>query len=306
LVPVGMLVAPVVGLEHAALHLLAAAAIAAAVALACARARRPAGGLAAAMLLGSAPIVLDVVLGSPLMRRSTFGFGVMSGARFYGIGNEYMGFLAAMVVIGLGALLQTAPRARWLAALAGIAVVLIIGAPWWGANWGGAFAAAAGLIALWLARRRKRWAVSVVVAAVLLAASALVPVALDALRPVAERTHVGANAAAVLAGDVGMFADAVRRKVAMNWRLLATYWPGLLAGAVVIAALAGRLLSRAQPARRTLAAQPTLAAGIFGALVVALAAALVNDSGVIAAAAALGVAAGALIFVSARPLEASA
>jgi len=306
LAPVGMLLAPVVGLERAALHLLVAAAIAAAVALACARARRPAAGLAAAMLLGSAPIVVDVLLGSPLMRRSTFGFGVMSGARFYGIGNEYMGFLAAMVVIGLGALLQTAPHTKWTAAVVGAFLVLVIGAPWWGANWGGAFAAAAGLVALWLAWRRKRWAVSVVVAAVLLAASALIPVALDALRPAAERTHIGANVAAVLGGDVGMFADAVRRKAAMNWGLLATYWPGLLLGIVVVAALAWRLLAAGRPARRALAAQPALAAGIFGALVVALVAMVVNDSGVIAAAAALGIGASALIFVSARPLEAPA
>lgn len=306
LAPVGMLLAPVVGLERAGLHLLAAAAITAAVALTCARAKRPAAGLAAAMLLGSAPIVLDVLLGSPLMRRSTFGFGETSGARFYGIGNEYMGFLAAMSVIGLGALLQTAPHTRWAAALAGALVVVVIGAPWWGANWGGAFAAAAGLIALWLTWRRKRWGASVLLAIVLLAASALIPVALDALRPAAERTHIGANAAAVLAGDVGMFADAVRRKAAMNWGLLATFWPGLLPGAVVVAALAWRLLAAGRPARRALAAQPALAAGIFGALVAALVAMVVNDSGVIAAAAALGIGAGALVFVAARPLEAPA
>jgi len=182
----------------------------------------------------------------------------------------------------------------------------VIGAPWWGANWGGAFAAAAGLIALWLTWRRKPWGASVLLAIVLLAASALIPVALDALRPAAERTHIGANAAAVLGGDVGMFADAVRRKVAMNWGLLATYWPGLLPGAVVGAALAWRLLAAGRPARRALAAQPALAAGIFGALVAALVAMVVNDSGVIAAAAALGIAASALIFVAARPLEAPA
>jgi len=304
LVPIGMLLAPVVGLDPPALHLLTAAAIAAVLALACARASRSARALAAAMLVGAGLIVLDVLLGSPLMRRSTFGFGVMSGARFYGIGNEYMGFLAAMAIIGLGALLQIARRAKWAAALVGTFLVLVIGAPWWGANWGGAFAAAAGLVALWLVWRRKGWKTSLLVAPVLLAASALMPVALDLLRPAADRTHIGANASALLAGDLGMLSTTVRRKAAMNWHLLLTYWVPLLIGIILFAAILWCLLGAGRPARRSLAVRPALAAGIRGAAIAALVAMVVNDSGVIAAAAALGITASAIIFVAARPVEA--
>ncbi|UCC67319.1 MAG: hypothetical protein JSV79_09300, partial [Armatimonadota bacterium] len=306
LAPIGLLVAPIAGLDRAAPHLLSAAAIAAAAALLAGRIRPPARALAAAMLLAAGLIVVDVVLGSPLMRRSTFGFGVMSGARFYGIGNEYMGFLAAMAVIGLGALLQAAPRARWLAALAGIAVVLAIGAPRAGANWGGAFAAAAGLVTLWLLRARKPLLKSLLVAVAVLAASALAPAALDLLRPAADRTHIGAGAAALLAGDGGMLEEAIRRKAAMNWGLLLSYRLPLLIGFLLFAVLLWRLLSRGGPVRQSLAAQPALAAGFIGAVVLALVAVLVNDSGVIAAAAAFGVTASATIFVAARPAEARA
>ena len=198
LAPVGLLLAPVVGLDRPALHLTTAAAITAVLALLGARARRPAGGLAAVMMVGSALLVLDVILGSPMMRRSTFGFGVMFGARFYGIGNEYMGFLSAMAVIGLGALLQLAPRAKCLAAVAGALLVLVIGAPWWGANWGGGVATAAALVALWVRWRRWAWHRSLVLAAIVVAAAALIPAALDLLNPAAARTHIGASLAALL------------------------------------------------------------------------------------------------------------
>jgi hypothetical protein len=240
------------------------------------------------------------------MRQSTFGFGVMFGARFYGIGNEYMGFLAAMAIIGLGALLQAAPRAKWPAALAGLALVLAIGAPRAGANWGGAFAAAAGLVTLWLVHARKPWLKSLLVAVAVLAASALAPAALDLLRPAADRTHIGASAAAFLAGDGGMLKGAILRKAAMNWGLLLSYGLPLLIGFLLFAGLLCRLLSRGGPVRQSLAAQPALAAGFAGAVVLAFVATVVNDSGIVAAAAAFGVTASATVFVAARPAEARA
>ncbi len=300
---IGLLLAPVVGLDRAAVHLVTAAGIAGALALASARASRPAAGLAAAMLLGSALIVLDVVLGSPLMRRSTMGFGVMFGSRFYGIGNEYMGFLGAMTVIGLGALVQAAPRARRLAAVLGAGVVLAIGAPWWGANWGGAFAAAAGLVAWWLIGAGKSWPKSLAMGAAVLAVSALIPLALDLVRPAAARTHIGASGAALLAGDLGAVADTIQRKVALNWGLLVCYRLEFLLGILLFAAVMWALLRRGGAARRGLERQPCLGAGIFGAVALAVVAMMVNDSGVVAAAAALGVAVSATIFVASRSAE---
>lgn len=301
--PIGLLFAPVVGLDRAALHLVIAGAIAGALALVSTRARRPGAGLAAAILLGSALIVLDVVLGSPLMRRSTMGFGVMFGSRFYGIGNEYMGFLGAMAVIGLGSLVHAAPRARGLAAVLGAGVVLAIGAPWWGANWGGAFAAAAGLVAWWLLGAGKSWPKSLAVGAAVLAVSALIPLALDMLRPAAARSHIGASGAALLAGDVGALADTIQRKVALNWGLLVAYRLEFLLGILLAAAVMWALLRRGGPARRELERQPGVGAGIVGAVVLAVVAMMVNDSGVVAAAAALGVAVSATIFVASRSAE---
>jgi len=41
-------------------------------------------------------IVGDIVLGNALMQVSILGYDPIVGARFYGIGNEYMGLLAGL------------------------------------------------------------------------------------------------------------------------------------------------------------------------------------------------------------------
>lgn len=142
-----------------------------------------------------------------------------SGSRFYGIGNEYVGVMGAMTAIGLGALLQESPRRVWLAVALGAAAALAIGAPWWGANWGGYVATVAGLMAVWVLANRRRARAAAAGAALVLVGAAI-PAVLDLVRPAAERTHIGTAAAALLKGQTGMLADTVWRKVQMNWGLL--------------------------------------------------------------------------------------
>ena len=297
LFPVGLLVAPLAGSGQAR-ELLVAAAVAVGGALLATRLERSAPSLAAAMLIGGGIIAADVVLGSHLMRQSALGFSVVSGSRFYGIGNEYVGVLGAMTAIGLGALLQESPRRVWLAVALGAAAALAIGAPWWGANWGGYVATAAGLMAVWVLATRRRARAAVAGAALVLVGAAI-PAVLDLVRPAAERTHIGTAAAALLKGQTGMLVDTVWRKVQMNWGLLrmaAGWW------AAVPVALAGgwALLRGDGPARKALADESFLAAGLGGALVTALVAMVVNDSGAVSLATGLGVALGAVVFVGAR------
>ncbi len=304
LAPLGLLVSPLVGLAPAWYHLLVAALITAILARAAAGIERPAPCLAAMMLFGAILIAGDTLLGSALMRRSPLGFGVMFGSRFYGIGNEYMGVLAAMTALGLGAALGLGRRAARAALLVAIAVVLAIGAPWWGANWGGSFAAASGLVALWLfaGGRRARWMPAL--AAALLLTSVLLPAALDLLRPPAHRSHIGVAAASLLSEGPRPLLDIAQRKLSMSLGVLQRA-PWSPAGLLLVASLLWALLRRGGPARRALETLPGLKAGIAGALIAAAVAAVVNDSGLVAAAGALAVVVGAVILLAARAPEAA-
>jgi len=297
LFPVGLLVAPLAGTGQAR-EVLVAAGVAIGGALLAGRLPRTAQSLAASMLVGTGIIALDVVLGSPLTRQSALGFQVLSGSRFYGIGNEYVGVLGAMVAIGLGAALQQSPNRVWLAVLVGTAVVLVIGGPWWGANWGGYVAALAGLIAVWVGASRGRARAAVAGVLVVLAGAAL-PAALDLLRPVAERTHMGTAAAALLGGELGMVADVVWRKLGLNWGLAVR--AGWLWALLPLALAAGGVHARREGAAgEVLSRERFVSAGLGGAVVTAVVAMVVNDSGVVSLATASAVVLGAVVFIGAR------
>jgi len=301
---IGLAVAPALGITSTAGHLGAGAAVGAGLAFAAARLRRPGHALALAMLLGVGLLAVDAVSGSWLMRRSALGLGVISGSRFYGIGNEAVGFLVGMAAVGLGALLDAFPRRGELAALIGVGVVLIVGAPFWGANWGGAVATAAGLVTLYLLYKQKVGWEDAVGAAVLLAASALAPALLDLLGPAEARSHIGAAAAALLAGEGRPLGDAVARKLYLNARIL-TGSPAAIPLVLAAAAAFAFTLRPAAPARRLLSQHRGLRAGVAGALAGGLAASVTNDSGLGAGLGAFAVAISALLFLSARGQEAA-
>ena len=292
LMPIGLLLAPLAGPGFIS-QTLAAVAIALVLAVLNSRTHGTASALAAAMLLGTAAICLDVLTGSHLMRMSPLGFGVMWGARFYGLGNEYAGVLGAMTVIGLGALLQLSPNKGGLTALLGVLAALVIGAPWWGANWGGYFALAAGLISLWVIVTPRKWRAMLIGLAVL-AAGALAPAALDLLRPGVERSHLGLTAAALFSGQTSLLGDMVMRKLAMNWYTIQQ------AGGWWILSPLPVLAARTVTKKAELREMRFLCAGLWSALVTALVALAVNDSGIVSMACALMIIWGALLFVVAR------
>lgn len=303
LVPVGLSAAAPVPPGHDAWYLLVAGLTALGIGLLGARAgRSPAQGLAAAMLLGAALIVSDVLNGSPLMRFSALEMGVMTGSRFYGIGNEYMGALVGMTVIGLGAWLQAAPQRAKLAWALGAFAALVIGAPFWGANWGGSLTATTGLVVLWLLSAPRIARRHIIAGGGLLLVSVGLPAALDLMGPPSGRSHIGASAAALLAGEGGPFLDTLQRKLVMSARVLRAA-PWSLIAAAIAAAVLWALLRRNAPARRALAGQRALTAGLASALIAGVVAMLANDSGVAAGFGAVLAALAATVFLAARAPE---
>lgn len=54
----------------------------------------------------AALILLDTIWGSTLMKQSLLGYDPIAGARYYGIGNEYMGVLVGSSFMGFGVIFQ--------------------------------------------------------------------------------------------------------------------------------------------------------------------------------------------------------
>jgi len=276
----------------------------AAIARAASRAQPAPISLAIAMLAGAAVIGADTLTGNHRTIISAYSPPPLIGGRYYGLGNEHMGFLVGMVLIGLAALWEWRPWRGGVVAAVSVATVLVISAPFWGANWGGGFTAAFTLLLFWLLAAPQRWWRAIPLAVLLLAVAALLPGAMDLLfAPSPQtRTHLGAAMATLLSHHGDVLADIARRKLATSlWVFFYTLWTPVLGVAALVAF--SLLLRSGGAVRRALRDQPKIAAGIAAALLGGVVSSVVNDSGVVAGAGLWCAALAASLYVAARPQE---
>lgn len=254
-------------------------------------------GLTALLLL------YDLGRGAPWMQASLLGYDVMGGARYYGIGNEFMGVLIGSVIVA-GALAVDRFGRRptvWAGlALVGAAASLAMAAPGVGANIGGAITACLGfgLNAFWLSGRSVK-ARSLLLLGMIAGLTVAAAAAYDLTARTADPSHLGRLVRDVTVRGPVAFTEVAARKVAMNLKLIRwTIWSRvLLASAAALLVL----FTRPHPfVARVFARTPALYQGIKGATAASLIALAVNDSGVVAAATALIPATTVLLDAAAR------
>jgi hypothetical protein len=177
------------------------------------------------MLLMTLVILADAYAGQPLMRTSILAAAGTGGARFYGIGNEYMGFLIA-ATSGLVCLSRVRPNA---VLLTGLLVVMTLGAGNVGANAGGVITATATFAAAFTVARRSSLGPRSAVLCVLLGLAAAGLFALvDAFLAGPSASHLGSAITRAHSGGGSILWAIVQRKVAMGIGVIAS-WPGALA-----------------------------------------------------------------------------
>ena len=237
---------------------------------------------AAALILAgltAATILADALVGLELVKYSLFSSFQISGIRFYGIGNEYMGVLIgmALLLVFLGEL-RIGPAAALFAVCA-----LVIGLPVLGANAGGLIAGAVAFgsgLAI-LGERRAGAKTAAILAAGGLAAAFLLAL-IDRLFSGAGASHFGG--AIRSADEQGWTAvlTIIERKVRMNAAILFNpYTLTAILGTVVVALLArGPLKSSLDRLSRD---YPGWARGLPAAGWGAAAAFVFNDSGAVPA-----------------------
>jgi len=230
-------------------------------------------------------VLLDPLLGSPLMTFSAFGSDVMMGDRYYGIGNLYMG-----IAIG-SALLFTClatdafkgtldrPWRRYLLVVVILGLTaLFLGSPRIGANVGGLITAAAAFSVTLIKLNGKRFGwkgvATIVVILVLCVAGLLLA---DALLP-GSASHAGRLVSRVEGEGISALMSQIGRKVSANWSLaLASNWRLLL----LLTIISGLVLNRRYGMfGRVKEEYPSLGAGFSGMTVGLVVALLLNDSGI--------------------------
>jgi hypothetical protein len=249
-------------------------------------------------LVNWAPLFMDGLTGGSLIKRSYLGYDPVIGARYYGIGNEYMG-----VVIG-ATLLSVSLAAEFFRSLQQRDKK---GAPFWTATatvflfqifymaWPEGGAKAGGIIVLLVSyayvifrytgiseNRKKRKVIAVGGIIVLLTLLFM----MNDLVPAERQSHVGRAVHELTGGNWGEIGRIIRRKMHMNLRLtLHSPWSKVLL--VGIGAISWLLVRQAGSIRRIAEVKPNFINGVRAIGLGSLTALLVNDSGVIAAALAI-------------------
>ena len=240
---------------------------------------------------------LDVLTGSHLQLNSLMGYTALVGGRYYGFGN------IAFAVFATGSILSAAWLAeqplgggRRTAAVALVVAVGLAGAaldgwPSWGSDFGGVLAIVPGtaVLAFMIAGRRISPLNMGVIGAVAVVAVLAIAFA-DSLRPVTDQTHLGRFWDDLLHGSAwGVIG---RKIVAMLYSLRYWQFTVIAVGAVsfLFFVLARPLRWRAAVLADAYSSAPTLRPALIAALTTAVIGMLVNDSGVVVVAIALGLA----------------
>lgn len=238
-------------------------------------------------LLTAGAILLDLVFGAPLMQNSVLGYDPMGGARYYGLGNEYMGVLIGSLIMGTASLIQIAQNKKVilpLILLIYLLAVILIALPNIGTNGGGALAAIAGLgftayqiCPTWVTKKQ----FTAILAALLVLFIALA--GWDASRPAEVQSHFGRTINLMGTKGISEAYNIITRKVALNIKLIRwTIW-----SQVFLATLLSTALLFYRPVglmKKVQEKYPYLIKGFWGVVLGSLAALLFNDSGIVAAA----------------------
>lgn len=302
-VPLGLLILPwfgTPGVPGTALYLLAVA-FAAGWTGARKVFRRQGSRAAFPALLGlvtSLAILVDIFRGSPLMGNSLLGFSPVGGARYYGIGNEYLGVLLGGSVTGVTFLWDLAGRGTpatrgkihpcimpVISVLLFLLWLYAVAAPWRGANLGGAIALAVTYLVTGFSVSGRRFSNRQRLLLVLAGVAGLLFLlgVTDLLRAPEVQSHLGLLVSLLRAEGPAAAVPVIWRKLKMNLTLIEyTVWSRVFLTSLIVLAV---LFLR--PGEKTAGIDrrfPALAKGVRGALAGSIAALAVNDSGIVAAA----------------------
>lgn len=228
-------------------------------------------------------LVIDLVLGQSLIKNSIFGYDPIIGARYYGIGNEYMGILIGSTLIFTATLLDLYKVNYKYIAPVFFTVLIAIGLPIWGANVGGTITAATVFIFAYMRFSNKKITLKKVMIILGSVGVILAIISLVDLYLFQNRSHLAGAIQQMIDHGPRVIFQVIRRKLLMNLRIMSvTVWSRVLLIAMII--LAVLFYHPIGIFKKLTKEYPYIMVGLGSIILGSKVAFLVNDSGIVAAA----------------------
>ena len=226
-------------------------------------------------------IIIDCVIGTPLMKSGIMSYDAINGARYYGVGNEYEGVTIASAVFALAVLLNYKKISKWLAVVLSLVILITSAMPSMGANVGGAISeCVAYLLFILLIFDIKLDLKKIIMIGV---ATVLVVVAfagLDFLMGTESHLAVFTNQI-IQEGPAAIF-NTFGRKIQMNLKLAkSSVWVNILIVSIII--IGALIFKPSGYFKKIHDKYPMIFKGFMASFVGCIVTLLVNDSGIVAA-----------------------
>lgn len=237
-------------------------------------------------------ILLDIAAGAPLMKNSVLGYCPIIGARFYGIGNEYMGVFIGSLITGSTLILDRLNTEGRLYISLGLKItaglylltILVLASPALGANVGGTITAAIALFVTYLKISNKRVTKRELFYGILgVTCILLFLIYFDMNRIENAQSHVGKTIGLIKGNGISIVKDIIIRKLSTNFRIFKyTIWTRVFILSLIIFAV---IFYKPANYIKSLAIKyPYTITGWTGSITASFIALMFNDSGVAPAA----------------------
>ncbi len=228
---------------------------------------------------------MDILTGTNLIQSSVLGYDPMAGARYYGIGNEYMGVMIGASLAAGAALYEkyNSKIALLLLALFFLFQCYLIGMPSLGAQSDGVITAPlAFLVSLYLFSEIRLTLMSLLSIGGIILLTVLGVSYYDMTRPPELQSHIGRAANQIMQGGWQEALTIIIRKLQVNIKLIKyTIWSRVFI--VILLVLAVFIYFPVGAMKNLLRSRPVILKGFVGIVTAALVALAVNDSGIVAA-----------------------
>ncbi|AIS52161.1 hypothetical protein TKV_c09840 [Thermoanaerobacter kivui] len=190
-------------------------------------------------LITTIVLLVDLATGQYLLKNSFLSYDAIGGARFYGIGNEYMGTLIGATLCFTTMAFEIFNNRKLLFVLTAIIYALVfyfIAAPSLGTNVGGGIAAFGGFaVAILLLSGKKINVKNLLYIGIGIILMLLGLFYLDSLRPVSQQTHIGQTFALVKSHGIKPLLQIFERKLLMNYKLIKySIWSRVLLTLIIV------------------------------------------------------------------------